>query len=109
LGARERSDALDIKDHQLHGFLVELATALARLPEDEIDKAASADVTYSDPRIASDNLIEFSPLGAKAISNLSVATAERFNSFLPADVRLSPGEKIYLYAAYLGKRIHARR
>jgi hypothetical protein len=108
LGARERSNALDAKDFELHGFLVELATALARLPEDEIDRAASADVTYSDPRVAPDNLIEFSSMNSKVTSNLSVATAERFNSFLPKGVRLSPGEKIYLYAAYLGKRIHAR-
>jgi hypothetical protein len=93
----------------LHEFLVDLATALARLPRDEIDKAASADVTYSDPRVASENLIEIGPTKSVGSSNLSVETAERFGAFMPAGAYLSPGEKIYLYAAYLGKRINARR
>jgi len=109
IGGRAESAAIDPKDSKLHGFLVELAGALARLPNDEIDRAASADVTYSDPRVAANNLLEFNVIGDDAKRNLSVATARRFNTFVPKGVSLSPGEQVYLYASYLGKRIHDRR
>jgi hypothetical protein len=109
LGARNADAAIDSKDHQFHTFLVELAYALARLPDNEIDKAASADVTYSDPRVATNNLLEFEGARQGGGNNLSVATADRFNTFVPKGLKLSSGEKLYLYASYLGKRIHARR
>ena len=109
IGGRAESDAIDPKDYKFHSFLVELAGALARLPDDEIDKAASVDVTYSDPRIAANNLVEFDAIGDEGKRNLSVVTAKRFNAFVPEGVNLSSGEQVYLYASYLGKRIHARR
>jgi hypothetical protein len=109
IGARAASAAIDPRDNRLHSFLVELAGALARLPNDEIDKAASADVTYSDPRVAANSLLEFNDIDDEGKKNLSVATARRFNVFVPKGVNLSPGEQVYLYASYLGKRIHARR
>lgn len=108
IGGRSEADLIDPKDRRLHDFLVELASALAHLPGDEIDKAASADVTYSDPRIASNNLVEFDEIGEDGKSNLSVVTA-RFNAFVPEGVSFSPGEQVYLYASYLGKRIYGRR
>jgi hypothetical protein len=109
LGARDVSTSIDTRDHRLHRFLVELAAALARLPDDEIDKAASVDVTYSNPRIASNNLVEFTVVGDDDDANPSVTTAKRFNTFVPRDVKLSSGEQVFLYASYLGKRIHAGR
>jgi hypothetical protein len=106
LGARDPRQALDPRDIKLHRYLVELAGALARLPDDEIDRAAAADATYSDRSIYENNLIYFdrAELGRP---NPSVVTAERFSEFLPQGSRLSPGEKLYLYATYLGRRIHA--
>jgi hypothetical protein len=108
IGARPQFEPINPRDWELHNFLVELAGALARLPDDEIDRAASVDVTYSDPRIAENNLVEFNEISDEGRKNLSVATAKRFNAFVPPDIKLSPGEQIYLYATYLGKRINAR-
>lgn len=109
IGAQPDPAAVDPRDHRFHSFLVELASALARLPDDEIGKAATADVTYSDSRVAANNLLEFDDFGDYGAKNLSVATAKQFNAFVPDGVKLSPGEQVYLYASYLGKRIHARR
>ena len=46
LGARDRQDAIDSEDRRVHDFLVELAGALATLPDDEIETAVGVDVTY---------------------------------------------------------------
>jgi hypothetical protein len=106
LGANDPSKSFDPADVRLNSFLVELAGALARLPDDEIDSAATADVTYDDPRIGTDNLIELDQTVSTTYANLSVATAERFGNFLPEGVGLTSGEKLYLYASYLGRRMH---
>jgi hypothetical protein len=102
LGARAPALALDPRDVQVHAFLVELAGALARLPNDEIDQAAASDVTYSDRQIDNNNLIYMAPATR---SNRSVETAERFATFMPEGANLSPGEKLHLYATYLGRRV----
>lgn len=104
LGARGPKAAIDPADSQLHSFLVELAGALARLPDDEIERAAAADVTFSDRAIDNANLIYFET--GKERTNRSVETAQRFEKFIPDGARLSPGEKLYLYATYLGRRVH---
>lgn len=104
LGGRGVAYALDPNDVKVHAFLVELAGALARLPNDEIDRAATLDATYSNRQIDENNLVHFSP-GSR--SNLSVQTADRFINFMPEGSHISPGEKLYLYATYLGRRIHA--
>ena len=64
---------------------------------------ATLRVAASDRQIDNENLIYITP-GAR--SNRSVETAERFSSFMPQGANLSPGEKLYLYATYLGRRIH---
>jgi len=104
LGARGPEAALDANDVRIHTFLVELAGALARLPADEIDRAATSDVTYSDRAIDNNNLVYISPV---AKPNRTVETAERFANFMPEGATLSPGEKLYLYATYLGRRVNA--
>lgn len=109
LGGGDELGLIDARDQTLHRFLVELASALARLPDDEIDKAASLDVTYSDRRIATNNLLEFDLVRENGERNLSVVTARRFNAFVPPEVSLSAGEQIFLYATYLGRRINASR
>lgn len=103
LGARGPEAALDPRDVRVHAFLVELAGALSGLPNDEFDRAAATDVTYSDRQIDNNNLIY---LARGARSNRSVETAERFATFMPEGANLSPGEKLYLYATYLGRRVH---
>ncbi|TPK96545.1 MULTISPECIES: hypothetical protein [unclassified Mesorhizobium] len=103
LGARGSDAALDPRDVQIHAFLIELAGALARLPGDELSRAATSDVTYSDRRVDNNNLIYITPA---SMPNRSVETAERFATFIPEGASLSPGEKLYLYATYLGRRVH---
>ena len=107
LGCRAPELALDPRDVRVHRFLVELAGALARLPNDEIDRAAAVDVTYADRRIHESNLVYLERSGQVGGGNLSVTTAERFSEFFPSDSKLSPGEKVYLYANLLSRRVAA--
>ena len=107
LGARVSEAAIDPSDRQFHNFLVELAGALATLPDDQIDIAASVDVTY---RVKADlhNVVDFAEWAEdRWEANPSWRVAERFRAFLPQGSRMSPGEQIYLYAAYLGRAMHA--
>lgn len=107
LGARAPEEALDPRDVQIHRFLVELAGALARLSDDEIAGAATVDMTYADRSIHENNLV-YLERNADGRANLSVTTAERFSEFFPQGSHLSAGEKLYLYAKYLGRRVHVR-
>ena len=106
LGARELNLAFDPRDHTIHTFLVELAGAFASLSETEMKRAATLDVTWSEAA-AANNLLEMDSSKTESAANLSVATADRFSNFVPADTRLLPGEKIYLYASYLGRKANA--
>jgi hypothetical protein len=109
LGARAPFHPLDPKDQEVHAFLVDLAGALALLPGEQIEKAATLDATYADSRIGDANLVDFASwTNDPGSANLSVLTAERFSAFLPEESRLSPGERIYLYASYLGRKINVR-
>ena len=106
LGALGVEDAVDSRDHQLHGFLVELAGALATLPDDQIDRAARVDVTY---RLGGHlySVIDFSEwVEDPLMANPTWRVAERFETFLPKEVRIAPSEKLYLYAAYLGRAMN---
>lgn len=106
VGPSQGSLNLDPADQLLHSYLVELAGALATLPQAQIEKVASADPTYADDRIGEFNIIDFGSWTREPrIANLSSRTAERFRSFLPHGSSLSPSEKLYLYASYLGRRI----
>ena len=107
IGARDPKDALDPSDQAFHEFLVELARALATVPNDEIELAASQDATYrSTEQLHS--VVDFAEWTADhRLANRSWRVAERFRAFLPASSHLSPGEKLYLYATYLGRVLHA--
>jgi hypothetical protein len=109
LGARGRSAALDPRDSDVYSFLLDLAGALATVPEEEIDKAATVDVTYADQRVDLSNVIDFGRWTTDVYAdNLSLRTVDRFQHFLPDDASLSSGEKLYLYASFMGRRVHAR-
>jgi len=110
LGLRKGSEAFDPNDLDIQAFLVELAGALATVPDDEIDVAATVDATYADKRIATSNIVDFASWTEEPHdANLSARVTERFKSFLPQGALLSPGEKIYVYASYLSRRIHGKR
>ncbi len=107
VGARGREQSLDPRDCDIHLFLVELACAIATIPNDQIDSAASVDATYADDRIDYSNVVDFGDWSTNLRrDNLSVAAADRFNRFLPGREQLSAGEKLYLYASFLARRMH---
>lgn len=107
LGCDGPAAAIDPTDADVHAFLVELAGALATLPDDQIDVAAGVDVTYG-AATNLHNVVDFADWAEdKWQANASWRAAERFHTFMPKDALLSPGEKIYLYATYLGRAIHA--
>ena len=109
LGARDNSLALDPMDYEVYNFLLDLAGALATVPDEEIDKAASVDATYADDRVGQTNVIDFGRWTTDAhLDNLSVRTVDRFQHFLPSEASLSSGEKLYLYASFLGRRVHGQ-
>ena len=106
LGARSADEALDPTDRKLHSYLVELAGALATLPDDEVEAAAGKDVTYR-VRAERHNVVDFAEwVEDKWAANPSWQAVERFQDFLPAGSKMLSGEKLYLYAAYLGKAIN---
>jgi hypothetical protein len=107
LGCEGAAEAIDPGDADVHAFLVELAGALATLPDDQIDVAAGVDVTYGAAKNLN-NVVDFADWAEdKWQANASWRAAERFHAFLPKDASLSAGEKLYLYATYLGRAMHA--
>lgn len=107
LGGGEVNDALDHRDVLNHKYLVELASALATLPQDEIDLAAQVDATYSSPSHSNHKVIDFAATTEATRENLSVVVTEKFQNFMPTATHLTPGERVYLYANYLGQKLSA--
>ena len=107
LGATPDADPLDPRDKIRSEYLTELAGALAVLPDDEIDTAARFDATYSDEALSTSNVIELDRSFDRGLPNKSVGVTNRFEDFMPETSSLSPGEKVYLYASYLNRKIHA--
>lgn len=106
MGARSQAEAVDPADRKLHRYLVELAGALATLPDDQIELATEFDVTY---RVQADlhNVVDFAEWAEDRWSaNPSWRVAERFKAFVPEESTMLSGEKLYLYAAYLGRAMH---
>jgi hypothetical protein len=109
LGTRGREQSLDIMDCEVHAFLVELAGAVATVADDDVNTAATVDATYADHRIDVSNVVDFGSWTTDPYrDNLSQRTADRFRKFLPQGALLAPGEKLFLYASFLGGRIHGR-
>ena len=91
-----------------YGLNFALASALATLPEDEIELATHVDVTYR-TQAQLHNVVDFAEwVDDKRAANPSWRAADRFEAFLPAESKMLAGEKLYLYAAYLGRAMHAR-
>lgn len=101
LGSDGPESCIDKFEAQVHNYLVELAGALSVLPEDEIDVAAKLDATYASDAVDFSNVIVFEQ------SNVSYALTQKFEDFLPENSKFSPGEKIYLYASYLNRKLSA--
>ena len=107
LGAGAHEGSIDTLDCRVHAFLVELAGALATLPNREIDRATSVDVTYQSKGIG-ENVIDFgSWTSDRWTDNPTWRTTDRFDQFLPEGATLTGGEKLFLYADYLGRVVNA--
>ena len=64
------------------------------------------DVTYR-AGAALHNVVDFAEWADdRWAANPTWRVAERFQDFLPAESRMLSGEKLYLYAAYLGRVMH---
>ena len=106
LGAAKVENTIDKDDHRVHEYLVELAGALATLPNEEIARAASVDVTYRSEG-PSENVVDFASWASDPkMANPTWRTADRFEEFLPNESTLTSGEKLFLYAAYLGRVVN---
>ena len=106
LGARSSEGAIESADCSVHAYLVELAGALASLPNDQIESATCVDLTYG-INAELHNVVDFARWeDDEWQANPSWQAAERFQAFLPAKSKILPGEKLYLYAAYLGRAMN---
>lgn len=92
------------EESRLGEFIRELGFALSALSDGELDVAFSQDATYSDPMVATDNVVNF----AKYRDNYSANAAERFEDVLTSGYA-SPGEKLHMYVRHLHRRINGGR
>ncbi len=84
-------------------YLDELARALASLRDEDIAAAAAEDATYDDPTVSSGDVIDFGEVFRR------VRTLEATGSFdaLFPGIKLTPARRLYMYAHYLGRKVHA--
>jgi len=109
IGSGDPSKVFDPKDTQINAFLFDLAGALATVNDADIDDAATVDVTYADNRISYSNVVDFGEWTENVLEdNLSYRTINNFDRFVPSGVGISGGQRLYMYASLLGRRINAR-
>ncbi|TPM45634.1 hypothetical protein FJ951_17545 [Mesorhizobium sp. B2-2-3] len=83
-------------------YLDELAQALASLRDEDISGAATEDATYHDPKVERGDVIYFND----PRSLRTTLATEAFREVFP-EVELSPSQRLYMYAHYLGQKVHA--
>ena len=106
LGAGSPDTAVVPADVDAHAYLRELASAMSTLPDDQIESATAVDATYGLGAQPHD-VVDFAEwVQDRWQANPTWRTAERFKDFLPAESKLLSGEKLYLYAAYLGRAMN---
>jgi hypothetical protein len=86
-------------------YLAQLANALGTLGDDDIEAAATEDATYSDPQISTQDYIELNE-AVDPTSRTQTAIAA-FDTLFP-DTQLPPPRRLFMYAHYLGRKVHAR-
>ena len=80
----------------------ELVLALSSLTDEEIDRAAREDATYSDTTVGIDNVIDF---GEWLDKNYSSAAATRAGELIGSGVPPGASEKLHLYVRHLRGRL----
>lgn len=84
-------------------YLDELARALASIRDEDIAAAAAEDATYDDPTVPAGDVIDFGEAKRRARTEEATKSLE----LLFPDVRLTPARRLYMYAHYLGQKVHA--
>lgn len=84
-------------------YLNSLAGALASIPDDDIAQAARRDLAYEGGAMDTEEFFELDPASASSLTSRAVAS---FDQLFP-EAHLTPARRLYMYAAYLGKRVHA--
>ncbi|MEP6066043.1 MAG: hypothetical protein ABJ246_09420, partial [Paracoccaceae bacterium] len=92
-----QSDA-DLKQEQK--YVDSLADALASIPDDEISRAASLDLVYSDNSMEAGEYVDLDSLSNSGRTAKAVAS---FDKAFPNN-RLTPARRLYMYANYLGRK-----
>jgi len=102
---RQLREALDADSEAAasQAYLDELARALATLRDDDIASAASEDATYDDPSISSGDVIDFGDAARRVRTHEATASLDQ----LFPDIHLTPARRLYMYAHYLGRKVHA--
>lgn len=94
--------AEDVDAVHTQSYLDELAQALATLRDEDISAAATEDATYRDPGLAQGEVIYFGDA-----RDLRTASATDALERVFPDVRLTPSRRLFMYAHYLGQKVHA--
>lgn len=84
-------------------YFDELARAMASLNDDDIAFAAAEDVVYDDPKISSGDIIVFGDTLSRERMQQTTLSFER----LFPHANLTRSRQLYMYAHYLGRKIHA--
>jgi hypothetical protein len=85
---------------QLAAFHLEIVRAFAAQDDDLLDEIALSDVTYADPKWATNAVINFS----RRHDNLSAQLAESFANLAPDPRALTMHDKIVLYVEYIERK-----
>lgn len=100
--AMEDAELLRLRD-----FFRQLAGALGAVPEEDLDAAAQADVTWDSGH--SGAIIDYAEWRAQNYSKISAERIEEIarEQVSVRDLRLSPGTKVSLYVQYLRRAANA--
>lgn len=76
----------------------EICLALSAAPTDELDNLVRSDVSYADPSVGPNSIVDlFDPEGG----NPSSRTAQRFGSLSPRGAGTTPAEEAHLYIRHM--------
>jgi hypothetical protein len=88
-------------------YFTALAIAMSRLPDSEIEYAASKDAAWENPDVPIDNLVDITNELGAAIATPTTHTIDYFGKNAVGGVRLGRASNLRLYASYLGQRLKA--
>jgi hypothetical protein len=88
-------------------FFVALASAVARLPDEEIARAVTKDATWDDADIPVDDLVRLRTPTGKRRSTRTDGTLAVFDELSPGGAPLGGAARLRLYTAFLAERLKA--